>query len=32
MASARLMPEAIYEIAANRAEAIELLRQYGYVR
>jgi hypothetical protein len=28
----RLMPEAIYEIAANRAEAIELLRQYGYVR
>jgi len=27
----RLMPEAIYEIAANRAEAIELLRKYGYI-
>lgn len=27
----RLMPEAIYEIAENRAEAIELLRKYGYI-
>ncbi|PEH74631.1 hypothetical protein CRM89_00325 [Nocardia sp. FDAARGOS_372] len=27
----RLMPEAIYEIAETRAEAIELLRKYGYV-
>lgn len=27
----RLMPEAIYELAANRAEAIELLRKNGYI-
>ncbi|MGW5387196.1 VG15 protein [Nocardia sp. NPDC003963] len=28
----RLMPEAIYEIAENRAEAIELLRRNGYIQ
>lgn len=28
----RLMPESIYEIADNRADAIRLLRQHGYLR
>lgn len=28
----RLMPEAVYEIAHDRADAIRLLRLYGYIR
>ncbi|MEV6555879.1 hypothetical protein AB0M22_09195 [Nocardia sp. NPDC051756] len=28
----RLMPEAIYEIAENRAQALELLRTYSYIQ
>jgi hypothetical protein len=28
----RLMPESIYEIAADRADALRLLKLYGYIR
>lgn len=31
-APARLMPEAIYQIAKDRAEILSLLRRYGYLR
>jgi choline dehydrogenase-like flavoprotein len=32
LTSPRLTPEAIYQTAASREQAIELLRQYGYFR
>lgn len=28
----RLMPESIYELASDRADALRLLRRYGYIR
>lgn len=29
--ASRLMPESIYELASDRAEAVEMLRQHGYI-
>jgi hypothetical protein len=31
-AGVRLRPEAIYQLASTRDEALSLLRRYGYIR